>query len=148
MPPRRAGRPGPRTMWDFPADPGVARLARDLYERGAVLAAVCHGPSALVGATLSDGTPLVAGRRVAAFTDSEEHAAGAADAVPFLLQTRLEQLGAIHTGAPDWQPHVVVDGNLITGQNPASATGVAEAVVATASRRAGAAPSAPSGGRR
>jgi putative intracellular protease/amidase len=121
---------GHGAMWDFPSDPGLAAFGRELYERGGVVAAVCHGPAALAGLTLSDGTPLVAGKRIAAFTDSEENAVGLTEVVPFLLQSRLEELGAKHTGAPDWQPHVVTDGRLVTGQNPASSTGVAEAVVA------------------
>jgi putative intracellular protease/amidase len=121
---------GHGAMWDFPSDPALAGFARALYERGGVVAAVCHGPAALIGLTLSDGTPLVAGKRVAAFTDSEENAVGLTEVVPFLLQSRLEQLGAHHSGADDWQPHVVTDGTLVTGQNPASSTGVAEAVVA------------------
>jgi putative intracellular protease/amidase len=91
---------------------------------------VCHGPAALVGITLSDGTPLVQGKEVSAFTNTEEEAAGLTDAVPFLLQSRLEELGAKHTGAADFEPHVVTDGRLVTGQNPASATGVAQAVLA------------------
>ncbi|MEU8662047.1 type 1 glutamine amidotransferase domain-containing protein [Actinoplanes philippinensis] len=121
---------GHGAMWDFPSDPALATFARDLYERGGVVAAVCHGPAALAGLTLSDGTALVAGKRVAAFTDSEENAVGLTEVVPFLLQSRLEELGAEHSGAADWQPHVVTDGTLVTGQNPASSTGVAEAVVA------------------
>jgi putative intracellular protease/amidase len=121
---------GHGAMWDFPSDPGLAAFTRELYERGGVVAAVCHGPAALAGLTLSDGSPLVAGKRIAAFTDSEESAAGLTEVVPFLLQSRLEELGAKHTGAPDWQPHVVTDGRLVTGQNPASSAGVAEAVVA------------------
>ena len=121
---------GHGTMWDFPGDPDLATLGRELYEAGGVVAAVCHGPAALVGITLSDGTPLVQGKEVSAFTNAEEEAAGLTDAVPFLLQTRLEELGAKHTGAADFEPHVVTDGRLVTGQNPASATGVAQAVLA------------------
>ncbi|MEU4427971.1 type 1 glutamine amidotransferase domain-containing protein [Actinoplanes sp. NPDC024001] len=121
---------GHGAVWDFPTDPDLAAFARDLYERGGVVAAVCHGPAALVGITLSDGTPLVAGKNVAAFTDSEESAVGLTEVVPFLLESRLRELGAVHSGAADWQPHVVTDGRLVTGQNPASSTGVAEAVVA------------------
>jgi len=120
---------GHGAMWDFPSDAGLTAFARELYERGGVVAAVCHGPAALVGLTLSDGTPLVAGKRIAAFTDAEETAVGLTEVVPFLLQSRLEELGAEHTGAADWQPHVVTDGRLVTGQNPASSTGVAEAVL-------------------
>jgi putative intracellular protease/amidase len=121
---------GHGTMWDFPHDAGIAGLARDLYESGGVVSAVCHGPAALVGVTLSTGRPLVEGKKVAAFTDAEEEAAGLTGTVPFLLQSRLQELGATHTGADNFQPHVVTDGRLVTGQNPASATGVAQAVLA------------------
>lgn len=121
---------GHGTMWDFPGDPDVARLGREVYERGGVVAAVCHGPSALVGLTLSDGSHLVAGKRVAAFTNSEEKAAGVAEVVPFLLADALVERGARHEPAADFQPQVVVDGRLATGQNPASAVPLAERVVA------------------
>jgi putative intracellular protease/amidase len=121
---------GHGTMWDFPNDPDLASVARDLYEAGGVVAAVCHGPAALVGITLSDGRPLVEGKEVAAFTNAEEEAAGLTESVPFLLQARLEELGAKHTAAANFQPHVVSDSRLVTGQNPASATGVAQAIVA------------------
>jgi len=121
---------GHGTMWDFPHDPDLAVVARDIYEQGGVVSAVCHGPAALVGISLSDGEPLVSGKQVAAFTNTEEEAAGLTGVVPFLLQSRLEELGAKHTSAPDFQPHVVSDERLVTGQNPASATGVARAVLA------------------
>jgi putative intracellular protease/amidase len=120
---------GHGTMWDFPGDRTLAGIARDVYEAGGAVAAVCHGPAGLVNITLSDGSYLVAGKNVAAFTNSEEAAAGLTDVVPFLLQSTLEERGAKHTGAADWEPHVVVDGRLVTGQNPASATGVGEALV-------------------
>lgn len=120
---------GHGTMWDFPEDEALARVTREIYESGGVVAAVCHGPAALVGVTMSDGRPLVEGKQVAAFTDSEEAVAGLSDVVPFLLQTRLEDLGAKHSSAPDFHAHVVTDGRLVTGQNPASAIGVAEAVL-------------------
>lgn len=121
---------GHGTMWDFPNDPDLARFTRDLYEAGGVVSAVCHGPAALVGVTLSDGRPLVEGRQLAAFTNDEEAAVGLADVVPFRLQTALENLGAKHSGAENFQAHVVTDERLVTGQNPASATGVVEAVLA------------------
>jgi putative intracellular protease/amidase len=126
---------GHGTMWDFPDDPDLAAVARDVYEQGGVVSAVCHGPAALVGVTLSDGQPLVAGKQVAAFTNSEEAAAGLNDVVPFLLQHRLEDLGAKHTAAPDFEAHVVSDERLVTGQNPASATGLAQAVLAALTSR-------------
>jgi uncharacterized protein (TIGR02246 family) len=121
---------GHGTMWDFPDSAGLARLARQVYERGGVVAAVCHGPAALVNLTLSDGSYLVAGRRVAAFTDEEESAAGLGGVVPFSLQARLTDRGADHVRAPKFTAQVVRDGRLVTGQNPASATGVAEQTLA------------------
>ncbi|GII03275.1 type 1 glutamine amidotransferase domain-containing protein [Planobispora takensis] len=120
---------GHGTVWDFPGDRDLAGFARSVYENGGVVAAVCHGPSALVNLTLSDGTHLVAGRRVAAFTNAEEEAVGLTGTVPFLLQDALTERGALHSSAPDFEPHVVRDGRLVTGQNPASATGTAEEVV-------------------
>ncbi|MET7464816.1 type 1 glutamine amidotransferase domain-containing protein [Nonomuraea sp. NPDC005501] len=120
---------GHGTMWDFPNDPDVARVGREVYEHGGVVAAVCHGPSALVNLALSDGSYLVDGKRVAGFTNSEEKAAGVDGVVPFLLADALEERGARHEGAPDWQAQVVVDGRLATGQNPASAGPLAERVV-------------------
>ncbi|KUP97441.1 type 1 glutamine amidotransferase domain-containing protein [Thermobifida cellulosilytica] len=120
---------GHGTMWDFPHAADLAALARDVYEAGGVVAAVCHGPAALVGLTLSDGRPLVAGKAFASFTNEEEEHVGLAEVVPFLLQDRLTELGGVHVRAPKFQPCVVVNERLVTGQNPASAAGVAEAVV-------------------
>jgi putative intracellular protease/amidase len=120
---------GHGTMWDFPGNEQLAKLGRDIYEVGGVVAAVCHGPAGLLDITLSDGHPLVEGHEVAAFTNEEEAAAGLTDVVPFLLQDALVARGAHHTAAPRFRPHVVVDGRLVTGQNPASARGVGEAVV-------------------
>ncbi|MBU8857402.1 type 1 glutamine amidotransferase domain-containing protein [Micromonospora sp. WMMB482] len=120
---------GHGTMWDFPDDPDLARIARSVYERGGVVAAVCHGPAALVNLTLTDGSRLIAGKRVAGFTNSEEAAVGLTDEVPFLLADKLGEAGAQHVPAPDFTEHVVVDGRLVTGQNPQSARAVADAVV-------------------
>ena len=120
---------GHGTMWDFPDDPDVARIGRAVYEGGGVVAAVCHGPAALVNLTLSDGSHLVAGKQLTSFTNAEEEAAGATDAVPFLLADKLAERGAQRTEAAKWRPHVVTDGRLVTGQNPASATATAEAAV-------------------
>lgn len=121
---------GHGAMWDFPDNAGLARLARTVYEHDGVVAAVCHGPAALVGLTLSDGSPLVAGKRLAAFTNAEEAAVGLSEVVPFLLADRLTEQGADHLPADSFTAHVVTDGRLVTGQNPASARGVADAVVA------------------
>lgn len=126
---------GHGTMWDFPGNPQVQRVVREAWDAGGVVAAVCHGPAALVDVRLADGRPLVAGRRLAAFTDDEERAVALDGTVPFLLASTLVARGAIHEAAPDFEPKVVVDGRLVTGQNPASATGLAEAVVAIVGAR-------------
>lgn len=126
---------GHGTMFDYPQNEALARLVSRFEADGKVVAAVCHGPAGLVGARKVDGTPLVAGRRVAAFTDSEERAVGLADAVPFLLETRLKELGARHESVPDFQPFALRDGNLVTGQNPASAGPMAKLVMEALSER-------------
>ena len=117
---------GHGTMWDFPDDAAVQKFAREIYEAGAPVGAVCHGPAALVNVKLSDGTYLVAGKEVSAFTNSEEEKVGLTKVVPFLLASKLEERGAKHLPAPDFQKQVVFSGRLVTGQNPASAAGVAE----------------------
>ena len=119
---------GHGTMWDFPGATDLAKLAATIYERGGVVAAVCHGPSALVELKLSDGSYLVDGKDVAGFTNAEEAAVGLTDVVPFLLADELTKRGAKHHPGPDFAPMVVTDGRLVTGQNPASAPSTAEAV--------------------
>ena len=121
---------GHGTMWDFPDDAGVQELIRAVYARGGVVAAVCHGPAALVNAKLADGTYLVAGKEVSSFTDEEEVAVQLETVVPFALESRLRERGARFVEAPNFAPKVAVSERLVTGQNPASATGVAEATVA------------------
>lgn len=121
---------GHGTMWDFPDDPAVNATGRTVWERGGVVAAVCHGPSALLGITLSDGAPLVAGKRVAGFTNEEEAAVQLTDVVPFLLADELEGKGATHVAGPNFTEQVIVDERLVTGQNPQSATRVGREVVA------------------
>lgn len=119
---------GHGAMWDFPVNEAVRCVTRAIYEAGGIVAAVCHGPAALVSVTLSDGTPLVAGKKVAAFTDSEEQAVQLEEVVPFLLASKLTELGAMHQPAADWTANVVIDGRLVTGQNPQSAGGVGAAM--------------------
>lgn len=120
---------GHGTMFDYPDSEELARIVERFDREDKVVAAVCHGPAGLVSAKKRDGTPFVAGKRVAAFTDSEERAVGLDKAVPFLLETRLKELGARHEGGPDFKPFAVRDGRLVTGQNPASATRTAELVM-------------------
>jgi putative intracellular protease/amidase len=127
---------GHGTMWDLPENTALARITAQIYEAGGIVAAVCHGPAGLVNVKLSSGEFLVAGKDVAAFTDAEESAAGLTEIVPFLLASTLAQRGARHRPAPNWAANVVVSERLITGQNPASARGVGEAMVAALADRA------------
>jgi putative intracellular protease/amidase len=116
---------GHGTMWDLPMSATLAQGLAKTYEAGRVISAVCHGPAGLVNVRLSSGAPLVQGLRVSAFTNTEEDAVGLTPVVPFLLETRLRELGARYESGPDFQPFAVADGNLITGQNPASSEAVA-----------------------
>jgi putative intracellular protease/amidase len=120
---------GHGTMWDFPASPVLARLIGAVYAHGGVVGAVCHGPAGLTEVTLPGGGYLIAGRAVAGFTDEEESAVGLTDIVPFSLQQRLAARGALLRPAPAFTARVVRDGRLVTGQNPASAPGVADAML-------------------
>lgn len=121
---------GHGAMWDFPASPDLARLALEIYERGGVVSAVCHGPAALVDLRLPDGSYLVDGKRVSSFTNEEEQSLGLVEVMPFLLEDRLKERGARHTKAANYVAHTENDRRVITGQNPASAGLVAELVVA------------------
>lgn len=108
-------------MWDLPDDQVAQKIAGEVYDKGGVVAAVCHGPAALVNLKLKDGKYLVAGKKVTAFSNKEEDGEGYTKVVPFLLETKLKERGAKFSTAPPHKPNVVVDGRLITGQNPASA---------------------------
>lgn len=120
---------GHGTMFDFPDNKKLQSLLREFYEAGKIVAAVCHGPAGLVNVTLSDGTPLVQGKRVTAFTDSEEKAATLDAYMPFLLESALRQAGADFVAKADWSDHYEADGHLITGQNPQSTISVAKEIV-------------------
>lgn len=113
---------GHGTMWDFKDNKDVQKVIRDVYEtnRG-IVAAVCHGPAALVDVKLSNGKYLVDGKKVAGFSNAEEEAVKLTKVMPFLLETELKKNGGIYSKAGLWQNHVVVDQRIITGQNPASA---------------------------
>jgi putative intracellular protease/amidase len=120
---------GHGTMWDLPTSADVAKRLSSTWQAGGVVAAVCHGPAALVSAKDAAGASIVKGRRFTAFTNEEEAAVGLTKVVPFLLESKLSELGGRFEGGPMWAAHVVRDGQLITGQNPASSKGVAEAVL-------------------
>lgn len=121
---------GHGTMWDFPGNEALARVVADVAARG-VVAAVCHGPAGLLDASGADGKPLVAGRTVTAFSDAEEDAVGASTVITFSLQQKLAGLGAAVEVAAPFTVNVRRDGNLVTGQNPASSAAVAEATIAS-----------------
>lgn len=114
-------------MVDITGNPEVQAAVRRAWDGGKIVAAVCHGPAALLGVTLDDGTPLVRGRRVAGFSTAEEDGYARPD-VPFDLESALRAEGALLDPAAPWQPKLAVDGRLITGQNPASGTLVGEAI--------------------
>ena len=112
---------GHGTMWDFPDNAAAQKAIREIDAAGGIVSAVCHGPAALVNARRADGSLLVAGKRVAAFTNGEEEEVESTHVVPFLLASTLNERGAQHQNAANWADNVVVDGRLITGQNPQSA---------------------------
>jgi putative intracellular protease/amidase len=116
-------------MFDLAHDARVKVLLRHFVEGGKLYAAVCHGPAAFVGATTASGQPLVAERRLTAFTNEEEREVGLEQVVPFLLEDKLRDEGAMFEKAANWSDHVVTDGMLITGQNPQSSASTARAVV-------------------
>jgi putative intracellular protease/amidase len=117
---------GHGTMWDLPKSEALSALLSAAWAQGKVLAAVCHGPAGLVNAKDEAGKPVVSGRRVAGFSNTEEKAAGLDKAVPFLLESRLRELGGHYESGPDFQPFAVSDGRLVTGQNPASSDKAAQ----------------------
>jgi putative intracellular protease/amidase len=121
---------GHGTMWDFRGNPDVQRIASAIHDKGGVVAAVCHGPAALVDVTLVSGKYLVDGKRVTGFSNAEEEAAKLTEVMPFLLESALIERGGRYEKADLWQERVVTDGKLVTGQNPASAAGVGRAVAA------------------
>jgi putative intracellular protease/amidase len=116
-------------LWDLAENDDSLRLIEALYAEGKPVAAVCHGPAALRDARDPYGLPLVRGKAVTGFSDSEERAAGLAGVVPFMVEDALKEAGGVYSSAADWQAHVVSADNLITGQNPASSTGAARAVL-------------------
>lgn len=120
---------GHGAMWDFPDNGTLAKIAAKIYENGGIVAAVCHGPAALINVKLSNGQYLVNGKKVNGFTNAEEKARHLEAVVPFLLENKLKQRGGLFEQSGPFKPHVAIDTRLITGQNPASATGVGKALL-------------------
>ena len=115
-------------MWDLAEDPFSIALLESFYNSGKPIALVCHSPGVLRHVTYK-GEPLVKGRRVTGFTDGEEEEVKLTQVVPFLVEDELLRLGAVFEKKANWQPFSVTDGRLITGQNPASSTSAAEALL-------------------
>ncbi|MCL6633837.1 MAG: type 1 glutamine amidotransferase domain-containing protein [Alicyclobacillus herbarius] len=120
---------GHGTMFDFPDNQTLQYVLQQFAENGKVIGAVCHGPSGLVNVTYRDGTPLVKGKKVSSFTDAEEKEMQLDRYMPFLLESKLRERGAVFVSGDNWTDFSVRDGNLVTGQNPQSSRSTAEKVV-------------------
>ncbi len=116
-------------LWDLAEDRSSIALIESMYASGKPVAAVCHASAVLNHAKTSDGIPLVEGRSVTGFSNTEEDAVQLSEIVPFLVEDELKSRGANYSKADDWHPYAITDGNLITGQNPASSNLVAKAVL-------------------
>lgn len=116
-------------LWDLAEDKYSVALIEQALAAGKPVAAVCHAPGVLRHVKAQDGEPLVNSRKVTGFSNSEEAAVGLTEVVPFLVEDMLAANGGEYSKAADWAPHVVVDGLLITGQNPASSEPVAKALL-------------------
>ncbi|SHE21965.1 type 1 glutamine amidotransferase domain-containing protein [methanotrophic endosymbiont of Bathymodiolus puteoserpentis (Logatchev)] len=117
-------------LWDLVDDVDSIALIETMYASRKAVAAVCHAPSVLLKAKAVNGSSLVKGKSVTGFSNSEEEAVQLTDIVPFLLENELIAKGANYSKSDDWQPYIIADGHLITGQNPASSESVAKALLA------------------
>jgi len=117
-------------LWDLAEDPHSIRLIEAAWAAGKPVAAVCHAPGVFRHVKGADGAPLVRGRKVTGFANSEEQAVGLSAVVPFLVEDMLRQAGGHYQQGPDWAPFVLTDGRLVTGQNPASSAPAALALLA------------------
>jgi putative intracellular protease/amidase len=117
-------------LWDLPDNPASIKLIEDFWSANKPVSAVCHAPIALVNAKERNGEHIVKGRDVTGFTNSEEETVGLTHVVPHLVEDTLIARGARYSKADDWQAYTCQDGNLITGQNPASSEAVAHLVIA------------------
>jgi len=115
-------------MWDLVDNPVSIALIESFYTADKPVAAVCHSPAVFHKVTY-EGAPLVTGKRVTGFTNGEEEAVQLTHVVPFLVEDELKRVGSLYEKAADWQSYVVVDGRLLTGQNPASSTAAAQALL-------------------
>lgn len=116
-------------LWDLSEDTDSINLITSMYGAGKPVGSVCHAPAVLNNVKTFDGEFLVKGKKVTGFSNSEEAAVELTDVVPFLLEDELTKRGGLYSKGDDWSAYMVVDGNLITGQNPASSTLVANAML-------------------
>jgi putative intracellular protease/amidase len=116
-------------LWDLAEDTDSIALIESMYTAGKPVAAVCHAPAVLRHTRIEDGSPLINGKAVTGFSNSEEDAVQLSQIVPFLLEDELQAKGGVYSKAEDWHPHTVIAGRLITGQNPASSEPVAAALL-------------------
>ena len=116
-------------LWDLAESATSIALIESFDRAGKPIGLVCHAPGALRHVKAADGAPLVRGRRVTGFTNSEEEAVALTQVVPFLIEDEFQALGGLYEKGVDWQPYVVTDGHMVTGQNPASSEGVAKALL-------------------
>ena len=116
-------------LWDLAEDAHSIKLIESMAAAGKTISAVCHAPGVLKNVKAADGSPLVKGKKVTGFTNTEEAAVKLTDIVPFLVEDMLAKNGGLYSKGADWQPYVVTDGKLITGQNPASSEAAAHAVL-------------------
>ena len=117
-------------LWDLAEDADSIKLIESMTAAGKTVSAVCHAPAVFRHTKSADGTPLVKGKKVTGFTNTEEEAVQLTKVVPFLVQDMLASNGGLYSKGADWQSYVVIDGKLITGQNPASSAAAARAVLA------------------
>jgi len=118
-------------LWDLAEDPHSISLIEASYVAGKPVALVCHAPGVLRHVKATDGTPLVRGKKVTGFKNSEEDGVGLTDVVPFLVEDMLKQNGGVYSSGDDWQSYAVQDGLLITGQNPGSSVQTAGVLLAS-----------------
>ncbi|GIU30034.1 type 1 glutamine amidotransferase domain-containing protein [Shewanella schlegeliana] len=116
-------------LWDLTNDAHSIALIEAFYQANKPVGLVCHAPGALKNVKAADGSPLVAGKQVTGFTNGEEAAVQLTEIVPFLVEDMMLANGALYTKGDDWASHLAVDGNLITGQNPASSEVVADEII-------------------
>jgi putative intracellular protease/amidase len=122
-------------MVDLAVDADLGRLLVDAVDRDAVVGVLCHGPAGLLSAVRADGSFAFAGRRLAVFTDDEERQGGLGDGSPYLVESRLRDLGVVVEPGEPWSVTVVSDGSLVSGQNPQSSVATAERLVEVLARR-------------